>query len=586
MPVALSMAPGSALEHVPAAPEPIRPASQSFASDGISLDSALKCARVTSDTGHLNRFLLRPYLQEKDQCELSHTTFRQVGTSPGRRDGTRHTTLQVFAITDETLFEGAEPRVDQQTANNARREVVSMFNDKQSERLLSLYFRFVYPAYPILSRSWFYSSGNSVAERIRSLPLSLLSSLYATSLPFILHDDYLNASLAGSATSRNKLYRISWMAINEELHSPRLATLQACLLLLQRGPRNQYLGRTPFQSCLNALAVSLARTLGLAHDCSPWTSLPLWERRVRIRLWWTVYTMDQWISLDSGITCCIHSSEYDVPMLNAHRPHSPPDALQTPDHCAHFFHLVHLSRILADIHETYFTVRAAATTCQDLFLSLELARPLRSRLTEWKQAFISDCAWEQKPSAEPNSDASLHLAFIVATMTLFRALLRPIEIHESQLSGSLGYHGRGAYGAVYTGCLNCAREAVDFLDKIVSISGPWNGFWHSWSQNNFAIASTFLIQMSLCSQALVGGSASEIAANGRSQNGESSVEHSANEIEKASSSMLGVMANDIVDLINRWRRAIRVGGGSGGWRSSLMSLALVRIDGFMGASNA
>jgi hypothetical protein len=38
---------------------------------------------------------------------------------------------------------------------------------------------------------------------------------------------------------------------------------------------------------------------------------------------------------------------------------------------------------------------------------------------------------------------------------------------------------------------------------------------------------------------------------------------------------------EVTALISRWKRAIRIGAGSGGWGSSLMSMALSKLDSFL-----
>jgi hypothetical protein len=43
----------------------------------------------------------------------------------------------------------------------------------------------------------------------------------------------------------------------------------------------------------------------------------------------------------------------------------------------------------------------------------------------------------------------------------------------------------------------------------------------------------------------------------------------------------GKMETEVADLVSRWRWAMRMGGGSGGWGNALMSLGLLRVDGLM-----
>src|SRR5204862_6736661 len=98
---------------------------------------------------------------------------------------------------------------------------------------------------------------------------------------------------------------------------PRLATLQACLLLLQRASTNRYTTHTPFKTSLLGWTVSLAYTLGLNRDCSDWLGLPSWEIGLRKRLWYGVYIMDKWASLGAGSPSSIRKEDFDVCPLTA-----------------------------------------------------------------------------------------------------------------------------------------------------------------------------------------------------------------------------------------------------------------------------
>ncbi len=128
--------------------------------------------------------------------------------------------------------------------------------------------------------------------------LALAASLYATALPFAMHDDHLSATLTDVSDKREQLYSIAVTAILEEAHRSTIELLQACLLLLQKGPTAQHCGLTPAYAWLTSMAVTMARCLGLHYDCSNW-NIPLAHKQLRTRLWWATFVMDIWVSLDS-----------------------------------------------------------------------------------------------------------------------------------------------------------------------------------------------------------------------------------------------------------------------------------------------
>jgi hypothetical protein len=126
-------------------------------------------------------------------------------------------------------------------------------------------------------------------------------------------------------------------------------------------------------------------------------------------------------------------------------------------------------------------------------------------------------------------------------VTLFRALLRPLSNTSDIL-----VENAEPVNAVLAGAATCCRDGVQFLETIVGFSSVWNGFWHSLSQPNFAVISSFLVHFHM-----------------------------------QQSGLNGPYSAEIISLIERWRKAIRNGAGSGGWGHTLMNLALLRLNSLM-----
>lgn len=279
------------------------------------LDSqSTKCARWIGETGESNPYLLRHYnYDENDECTISKLTYRRIKNSSSQDLVPREKGEPpvVFMLADDSMAQKGEPRVEEDVLAKAQADVASMFTEQEAVRLIGLFFRFVYPYFPILSKGEFFSSG-SLAQSLHTIPLSLLSAIYATALPFMLYDDLLATSIVHSPAPNHQLFRICWIAVTQELHTPRLATLQACLLLLQRAPTNRYTTDTPWKTSLVGWTVSLAQILGLSHECSDWSTIPTWEMSLRKRLWYGVYIMDKWASLGAGMPSHIRIEDWDV----------------------------------------------------------------------------------------------------------------------------------------------------------------------------------------------------------------------------------------------------------------------------------
>lgn len=500
-------------------------------------------SQIAPDTGHLNRYVMDDLMGHKDRLEISRIRLQRTQDPDEPQPlGQKAPILMVREGHQSSFF---SPGQGTTTAHFSWSDVERLLSDKQREHLVRLFFRFVQPAFPILCDEAEAASDNVPPRNDASL--ALFATLYATALPFSIHNDYLNATLLDVAEKREELYSIGVAAILREAHAPSLETLQACLLLLQKGPTSQRQGLTPEYSWFTSLSVTIAKSLGLQYDCNAWT-IPLSEKRLRTRLWWATFGMDLWISVDSPGGRSIGPRDYDVPLLRS-QDEAPADSGLVVKGFDQFYHLTQLTYLLSEIHETYYTVGATKESTADLFKSLEFARPLRSALSECRQKLKADLPLNVDEDSGVCMSLSVHLACCVVSIVLFRALLRPLsQNHQastsSRSSSPAANNHKSAAAAIMTGSVIWAREAVELLETMVSVVGSWNAFWHSWSQGNFAIVSTFLVQLLLMSNAEEGSST----------------------------------RSEIWELISRWKRAIRLGAGSGGWGNSLMSMALSRLD--------
>lgn len=562
-----------------------------------------KSAVWVGDSGEADPWLCRRFQYGmNEECILSRITYQRIVPDPNipRRQSINEDYEEpplIFMLPDDALAEKGEPKVEERVLEDARKEITELIPDDVGVRMVKLFFRFVYPYFPVLSREHMLIGDTRTI--LKSLPLSLLAAIYATVLPFMLYDDYLATAVIHSAPSAIQLYRVCWMAINQEMHSPRLATLQACLLILQRSPTNRFIMDTPWRWSCTAWTVSLVNILGICKSCSGWTGLPAWERRLRGRLFWATYVMDKWSLLGAGMPSHISDDNFDVPeptidpsSLTNHAKDShptaqePKDLLQTP---AHFYHLVHLTVILSDILKAFYTIRATSQTAKNLALSLERAKPLRARLKIWKEASTAAIAANilsgrtrndsHSPEATTHStlklqedddgetldgNASLRLAYIVTAMTLYRPLLRAIENTTdwaaAENDDTLQAAGRTA---ILAGAKECAKEAVEFAEDLRSrgAAGVWDAFWHSCrspiyimlpctnitlgSRSNFALATSFLMRV------LVNVNATPSARDDE--------------------------LNDVKNLIAQWRKVLRLMSGNFG--NGMTSLALLRLEG-------
>ena len=200
--------------------------------------------------------------------------------------------------------------------------------------------------------------------------------------------------------------------------------------------------------------------------------------------------MDKWASLGAGMPSHIRTDDYDVlpltesdlkqPTLDANS-NMVPEFLEPNTDCSHFRLLSELTKILSDIMDSFYSLRATNRTSKDFALSLDLAQPLRTRLKVWNDSLPPALALRQpeqldsRGMARLSGNPSLSLAYIVATMTLFRALLRPLENLTSVQEEDHGIVGSRL--AVRAGAKGCAKEVVEFVENLGR--GALDAFWHS-----------------------------------------------------------------------------------------------------------
>lgn len=149
--------------------------------------------------------------------------------------------------------------------------------------------------------------------------------------------------------SEEQLWKLCWEEIQRELHVPRLAVLQACLLLLERKFRFDLIADSPFRWSLLGTTVSLAQTLGLHIDPTDW-KIPDWEKRMRKRLFWATFVQDKWIALTMGRPSHLKREDFNIPVPEADNMNIP---AEPDENTVYFSYLVRLTVIVDDILRTF-----------------------------------------------------------------------------------------------------------------------------------------------------------------------------------------------------------------------------------------
>ncbi|EFR03377.1 hypothetical protein MGYG_06376 [Nannizzia gypsea CBS 118893] len=173
----------------------------------------------------------------------------------------------------------------------------------QANSLVRLYFEHIHPTFPVLSKGRFL---REYMQDKHNIPPSLRGAVYTLAAPF-------SATLPESQPiNQTVLSEHVHASLNKELESPQLPTLQACLLILHHlQPTEQGPVQSSGALALSAQAVSCAHALGLHHDDSAW-DIPVWEKKLRRKLWWATYYTDRWTAVCHGSPPHIHNSTFDT----------------------------------------------------------------------------------------------------------------------------------------------------------------------------------------------------------------------------------------------------------------------------------
>lgn len=301
--------------------------------------------------------------------------------------------------------------------------------------LVDLYFRIVHPSFPILHKE-VYLKTHSISHRHFAPPL--LAAVYLIALDWQLYDSLLAGRETQSIPNAAALEELAERTIAQDMHRPKLSTLEAGLLLFQRSRRvveNGSNKNTSSSRTFTAQLVAMAQDLGIHLDCSSW-SIPEWEKGLRRRLAWALYMQDRWGAFVHGRPFLIHGTEWDVqkcsdsdfPELTASEDPNSDDTITAQLGWSLFLRHIELSEILGDILSTFYTAaatRSGGTLDQiGTVAAAELASPLIQNLQTFHAGLPKNLQLDSPQLRTLCANGSLHLAHAATELTIHRALIR------------------------------------------------------------------------------------------------------------------------------------------------------------------
>ena len=208
-----------------------------------------------------------------------------------------------------------------------------------------------------------------------------------------------------------------------ERRHPRLETIEACLLFLQR---HSTIHRSPtlpgLWGDIGAIA-GMTHDLGLNVDPSAWNLSPSDASR-RLRIWWALYIQDKWSALGLGRPSYLNDEHSNVPMITidnfSHVGLDNESITLVP--ALQFVAMAKLTTILSDLLSTFYTLRAMDRL---KLLPVDGLYSIKNDFQSRIQTFHDvDLCRVYSVNTLLDSSGTVILAFHTVEIVLYRAMLR------------------------------------------------------------------------------------------------------------------------------------------------------------------
>lgn len=344
------------------------------------------------------------------------------------------------------------------------------------QALIHLYFRIVHPSFPVLHKKVFLEK---YQRTHREFSPPLLAAVYILALNWWSYSSEL-ALLPKPDVPQ--LETLAFKTMSNIIHRPKLSTIQAGLLLLQRPEGDSW--------ALTTQLVGLGQDLGLHLDCSGWR-IPSWERGLRKRLGWALFMQDKWGSLVHGRPSHISVSDFRVlPLQENDFPESAADdddedgSTEVEKGRILFCEMINLSDILSKVLSTFYTLQAEEDFEQHAHEGvrwiLEKAKPIQMALKFWYSNLPVSLRMENLATRKLSSTGYLHLGYYAVEITLHRRIIRSLSSADDPALQSICRQAAQAR----------LKSAMDFVQSLRP--EHLQSFWYSASKYCFALVGTFI----------------------------------------------------------------------------------------------
>ncbi|KAK1918993.1 hypothetical protein P3342_001123 [Pyrenophora teres f. teres] len=355
-------------------------------------------------------------------------------------------------------------------------DAVEMAVAPYGSALIRLFFRIVHPSFPILHKKVFLEKYDRTH---REFSPPLLAAVYLLALNWWSYSSELSLLQKPDVSH---LEELAMKSLSNISHRPKLSTIQAGLLLLQRPGGNNW--------ALTSQLVGLGQDMGLQLDCTVWR-IPAWERGLRKRLAWAMFMQDKWGSLVHGRPSHITTMDWDVQPLN--EDDFPENAADEDDEDGStevekgrtlFCYMVKLTQVLGLILSTFYTLKAerefSNRAHEGVRLFLDAAKPLQLALRQWYADMPPTLRMQDIAARKLSSVGYLHLGYYAVEMTLHRRIIRSLSSEDAPELRNI--------------CRQAAQtrltSAMSFVQSLRA--EHVQSFWYSASAYNFVLIGSFI----------------------------------------------------------------------------------------------
>lgn len=230
-------------------------------------------------------------------------------------------------------------------SNKSREEASDAIETKvwpHADVLVRLYFKYVHPVLPIMSKVRFL---RRYASNRKSIPACLRGAVYALASVFWSEDP---ATRTGDSFpfEQHEIVDQAHRALRREIENPNLFVVQACLLLIHVQAPTMDAMEAPSTFTLAAQATACAQLIGLHQDPGEWNLEPV-EKKLRRKIWWATFMTDCWAAIALGNPPHISETSFNTVAVDIEDMRCDEDV---PDDL----------RYLVDLQNAYFDVSSGA----------------------------------------------------------------------------------------------------------------------------------------------------------------------------------------------------------------------------------